>query len=527
MNVLKNWKVEGIRALLNAMKKPSNREIARRIGVRPETVIKYAKEDSKPYKVATGENKVESVNKGQNENQGDSTNPLKAPRHARSACASHHEWIVEQLAYGRNAMAIYQDLVDYEGFTHKYNSVKRYVRWLKKTEPKVYDWLEFGPGEEAQVDYGEGAPTKHPKTGEYKKPRLFVMTLKYSRRSFRKVVWKSSQEVWARLHEEAFRYFGGAVSYVVLDNLKEGVIVPDIYEPEKNALYVAVLSHYGVVADPARVRDPNRKGTVENAIQHTQDTGLRGRKFETLEEQNEHLMHWEEKWVKTRIHGTTKKQVEKMFQEEKPHLKPLPLESFRYYREESRTVDDYGNVHIDNVYYSARPLPVFERAVVHIYDKEIEILNPHTLELVRRHVRSYTKGSVVREASDEVFNPMKKTLALLEKAACIGPGTLEISKILVETEGREGHRKMYGIVNLARDYPAADIEKAVGIALKNDVFSSRIIREMVKRWAENKRNRIKNNRPELIQVHELIRPPSDYGKFFEKHVGRKILKVTG
>jgi transposase len=49
---------------------------------------------------------------------------------------------------------------------------------------------------------------------------LFVMTLRYSRRSFRRVVWKSSQEIWARLHEEAFRYFCGSVSYVVLDNCR-------------------------------------------------------------------------------------------------------------------------------------------------------------------------------------------------------------------------------------------------------------------------------------------------------------------
>jgi len=66
-----------------------------------------------------------------------------------------------------------------------------------------------------------------------------VMTLRYSRRSFRRVVWKSSQETWARLHEEAWRYFGGSTRYVVLDNLKEGVIKPDLYEPELNAVYAA------------------------------------------------------------------------------------------------------------------------------------------------------------------------------------------------------------------------------------------------------------------------------------------------
>ena len=85
-----------------------------------------------------------------------------------------------------------------------------------------------------------------------------------------------SQLTWARLHEQAWRYFGGSCSYVVLDNLKEGIIKPDLYEPELNPAYREVLASYGVVADPARVRAPNRKGTVENAIQHTRSTALKG-----------------------------------------------------------------------------------------------------------------------------------------------------------------------------------------------------------------------------------------------------------
>ena len=111
-----------------------------------------------------------------------------------------------------------------------------------------------------QVDYGEGALTRVPGTDRWRKPRLFVATLRYSRRSYRCVVWRSSQEAWARLHEQAWRYFGGSCHYVVLDNLKEGVLKPDLYEPELNPVYATALAHYGVVADPARVRDPNRKG---------------------------------------------------------------------------------------------------------------------------------------------------------------------------------------------------------------------------------------------------------------------------
>ena len=47
------------------------------------------------------------------------------PAHARSACEGHREWIEVQVRLGRNAMAIYQELVDRLGFTQRYNSVKR------------------------------------------------------------------------------------------------------------------------------------------------------------------------------------------------------------------------------------------------------------------------------------------------------------------------------------------------------------------------------------------------------------------
>jgi Protein of unknown function (DUF1214)/Integrase core domain len=130
-------------------------------------------------------------------------------------------------------MAIYQDLVDQHGFAGAYNSVKRFAGGLRERQPEQFDRLEFAPGEEAQVDYGEGALTRVAGTERYRKPRLFVMTLRYSRRSFRRVVWKSSQETWARLHEDAWRYFGGSTRYVVLDNLKEGVTKPDLYSYPK------------------------------------------------------------------------------------------------------------------------------------------------------------------------------------------------------------------------------------------------------------------------------------------------------
>ncbi len=229
--------------------------------------------------------------------------------------------------------------------------------------------LEFLPGEEAQVDYGQGAPTRI-KSGKYQRHYLFVMTLKCSGKSFRTVVWKTDQEVWAQLHEHAFRAFGGYCQYVVLDNLKEGVLRPDLYEPGLNPVYAALLSHYGVVADPCRVRDPNRKGTVESAIQHTQGTALKGRRFESLDEQHVWLAHWEERWAARRIHGRKKRQVLELYQEEQPHLRPLPLEGFRLFKPGVRTVDDAGLVQVEGSYYAALPAARHSTVTMRIYARD-------------------------------------------------------------------------------------------------------------------------------------------------------------
>jgi len=134
------------------------------------------------------------------------------------------------------------------------------------------------------------------------------------------------------LHEKAFRRLGGVTRIVVLDNLREGVLKPDIYDPTVNPLYRDMLRHYNVVALPCRVRDPDRKGKVERGVGHAKNTRLKGLRFESLEEAQTYLDYWETRWADTRIHGTTKRQVAAMFAEEKPALQSLPVEPFRYYQ---------------------------------------------------------------------------------------------------------------------------------------------------------------------------------------------------
>ena len=454
--------------------------------------------------------------------------PPALPAHARSACESHRTWIETQVRLGRNATAIYQELVDGHGFQSRYNSVKRFCRSVRKVAPEQFDRLEFLPAEEAQVDYGEGALTRYPASSRYRKPRLFVMTLRYSRRSFRRVVWKSSSEVWARLHEEAFRYFGGCPQYVVLDNLKEGVIKPDIYEPELNRVYAAMLAHYGVVADPARVRDPNRKGTVESAIQHTQATALKGRRFESLEAQNTYLAHWEEHWAAKRIHGRAKRQVEEMFQEERPQLKTLPIEGFRYFTEGSRTVLDDTTVQVDGAWYAARPAAIGSMVLVRLYAHEIEIRDLKTLALIRRHARATRHGEVKLPDAERVFNPSRQTRQILARAEAIGARTQVLCRQLFDRRGREGQKSMWGIVGLSPRYPAWIIEQACATALIRQITSYKSVRGIAEQLLAQVATRLDARQgelsldcatPLLTQEHELIRDVTEYAAFFKRCAG--------
>ena len=97
------------------------------------------------------------------------------------------------------------------------------------------------------------------------------------------------------------------------------------------------------------------EGKVEASVGHAQKTPLRGLRFERLDDGQTYLDRWEQRWADTRIHGSTKRQVAAMFEEERPALGPLPLEPFRYDQYGRRSVHLDGCVEVASAYYSAPP----------------------------------------------------------------------------------------------------------------------------------------------------------------------------
>lgn len=435
--------------------------------------------------------------------------PAPQPRGApsASACEPHREAIELELSQGRNAKGIWQDLVDGCGFAGGYQSVKRFIRKLRgKSSPEACAVIETAAGEEAQVDYGWGPMVRDSGSGKYRRTRLFVLTLGYSRKAVRLLVFGSSSRIWAELHETAFRRLGGVTRLVVLDNLREGVLKPDIYDPALNPLYRDVLAHYGATALTCRVNHPDRKGKVESSVGHAKKTPLKGKRFESLEQAQLYLDHWEERWADTRIHGTTKRQVSAMFAEEKPALLPLPLEPFRYYQYGKRTVNLDGCVEVDAAYYSAPPGWIGRQVQVQWDLRHIRLLDPQTGELLREHLPQ-ARGKHRIKDEDRCKRTPPGTQHLLLRAGRAGSQIGALCRQMHDAQGQEAVRRIQGVLALTKKYGPAMVDNACAVALEIGVSNYRFVRRYLERGPQLPLS--------LRQVDPLIRQLTLYRDFIE------------
>jgi transposase len=428
---------------------------------------------------------------------------LEAENAKRSVCEPFREAIELGLSRGRNATAIWQDLVSESGFSGGYQTVKRYVRKLRGKQPlQPRAVIRTGPGEESQVDYGTGAMVRDPQTRKYRRTRLFVMVLGCSRKAARFLTFRSSSRIWAELHEKAFRRLGGATRVVVLDNLREGVLVPDIYDPTLNPLYRDVLAHYGAVALPCRIQDPDRKGKVESGVGHAQ-RALQGKRFESLEEAQAYLDRWEASCADTRIHGTTKRQVVAMFAEEKPALLPLPLEPFRYYQHGKRGVNLDGCVEVDAAYYGLPPGWIGREVNVQWDELYVRILDPHNGLLLREHVRQKRGWYRIKKEDRPQRMPLQVS-QLLWRAGRAGSHIGTFCHLIYSQLGEAGIRRILGMLSLAKKFGTAAVEDACAAALEMGVHEYRFVRRYLERAPQLTLRQVDPLIRELVHYRDLI-----------------------
>lgn len=402
---------------------------------------------------------------------------LSVPRPA-PVLGSYKERIKELLAEnGRlprkqryTGRKIYQT-IQKEGYVGSESTVRSFIAQLRQTQKrrKVYLPLEFDPGADAQVDWGEGVAII---AGERVKVQLFYMRLCYSRKLFMIAFPNQKQEAFFEGHVRAFHHFGGIPHRISYDNLK--VAVQRILEGrnrQEQKTFIVFRSHYLFESHFCTPGQGNEKGGVEESV------GFGRRNFmvplpdvASFEALNAHLL--------AQCLADDRRRVDRQpvtigeaWEMEKPHLRPLPERDFDCCVTRLATLNPYSQVVLETNRYSVPVDRAYRNLVLKVYPFRVDIL--HQDEVLASHRRCYDR-------EQDIFDPLHY-LPLLEQR----PGAFEHAKPIrrwreewppiyerflrrLQEQDLNGHsiREFVRVLKLHRDHPAALVEHAVKQALE-------------------------------------------------------------
>lgn len=438
-----------------------------------------------------------------------------AAESSTSRCEPFRQIILEKLEAGLSAKRIHQDLATEHGFEGKYWSVYRFVGKLGANSELPYRRIEVEPGAELQVDFGTGAKTRLA-DGKHRRTHVFRAVLSHSRKGYTEAVYQMTTESFIRALENAFWALGGVPKTVVFDNAKCAVIQADWYDPELNPKIVEFCKHYGCAFIPTRPRTPRHKGKVERGVDYVQENALRGREFDSLSRQNEHLDHWERTVADTRIHGTTKKQVGSVFEAlERPALSPLPPDRFPFYHEAKRKVSRDGHIAVKRSFYSVPPEYLGCDVWVRYDSRVLRILN-RRMELIATHtVIEAGRFSTQRPHLDsKKISPIERGIEyLLRKVRLLGPDANRWGEAVIEARGVEANRVLQGLLSLSRKHSSDAINAACDTAWRSGALNYRVVRRLLE-----DRTAASQTTMEFMDTHPIIRPVSEYGAFIHQCV---------
>ena len=401
-----------------------------------------------------------------------------------------------------------------------YCTMKRYLRLqFHLGTPPVTVRLEVEPGTQAQVDFGSAGMMVDPATGKGRRASAFIMTLSCSRHRFVRFVFRQDLPTWIDCHIRAFEYFQGVPATIVLDNLKSGVIKPDIYDPIINRAYGELERHYGFVADPAKVRMARHKGKVERNVLVVRQHLLAGRSFRDIGEANERALKWCREEIGMEIHGTTKRRPFEVFQkEEAACLKPLPGETFERPLWKDCTVHPDHHIVFDRSYYSLPTRFIGRKVWARGGRNRVRIFLDE--QLIKTHEQALRPGTWRTDFSDY---PPEKLAYLMpapthcrSKAAQIGPQTETLIREILSDHAMRNLRKAQAVLRLAEKYGPAAMEAAAQRALSFGNFQYRSLKTILEKGWLRPENPPQLSLPLSPLGQRFLRPPGYFAR--EKEV---------
>lgn len=254
---------------------------------------------------------------------------------------------------------------------------------------EAYLKLEFGPGEVAQVDWGEFGDV----FGNGVKVHCFAMVMAYSRMIYVEFTRSEKFEEFIRCHENAFKYFGGAPRECWYDNLATAVSDRMGGLIRFNARFMAYMAHHSVRPHACNVARGNEKGRVEDLIKYIRMNFWGGRSFTDFEDLTKQLFVWRNQTANQREHRVTRRVVRIFFEsEEKPklmELNPVPYDTDEIF---SRNVTSDFHLQYETNKYSVPWTLVGMTVTVRVNDHAIKVY--YNQKFICSHIRSYLKNKI-------------------------------------------------------------------------------------------------------------------------------------
>lgn len=388
--------------------------------------------------------------------------------HAHAILAAHHHQLEEWHSIPDMTVVQMQRLFKEQGVIVGETSIRRYLKSFFPKELDITVVLKTVPGRQAQVDFGYVGMMFDPILQKERRTYAFVMTLSHSRYRFVRFVFRQDIGTWIDCHVRAFEFLGGVPETILLDNLKAGVIKPDIYDPTINRTYAELERHYGFVADPAKVRTPEHKGKVERSIPIVRQQLIAGRNYKEIQEANERAIRWckeEISQVVTRTTGETP--LVRFNRDEKPILKALPPKAFESSVWVELLVHKDCHIVFKGSFYSVPYMYVGQDVWVRAGTRLLQIFANE--RLVKSHILASSKGMWITDLSDypehkQGFLRRDKAYCL-EQAKLIGVSVYTLLDQLINSPSITLQRKAQAILRLSDRHGKADLDAACKHAL--------------------------------------------------------------
>lgn len=381
---------------------------------------------------------------------------------------------------------VWQRLRDERGLTASLSSCRRYVRnHIRTVRPQDVTVRKevTPPGEVGEVDWGLLGYWEDRVNQRRRRVWGFVMTLPFSRMVF---VWPAlvcDQNAWVAAHVAAFTFFGAAPRQIRLDNLKTGVLRPDIYDPLVNRAYAELGEHYGVLLDPCRVAKPKDRPRVERNMPYVRDSFWSGREFGAVPLMREEGARWSGGTAARRAHGLLPGMVGEIFRTvELPAMVPLPAEAFELAHWATATVHPDCRIQVQRHFFSVPWRHVGKRVEIRIGERVARVYDGTTL------VKTHLLRPGERQYIDPADYPEQKVAFLQRtpswcrrRAAELGPSVQAlVDDLLAGPHPLACLRQAQGIIRLADSHEFGRLNAACQRALIAD-GSLRTVRNILAR----------------------------------------------